>query len=426
MNNIEPDFENTPKNGEPFVPVIEAEEIKKLQYIQPSESKFSSMKVYLIIEQILLWGLLVYLIVDIVVLKFYSVSITLFAVIYVIHLLCFCFSPELSFLGNKIEDKTMYDIMFQYFSAAPKITLKTESYHMVLNRKKKRRSKKKVVTHSEEEQFKYYSFKDVSGLFSLSIPQEKNIMYIKLQIINEINFADPISYADYKKQKEALYKRNRKRDRGIDYFERRDYDGYLQFNLVKLKGQDSCFFNRGFYILCIILTFGLVYYAIFNHYCHEQTFRVRKLISTRYNLMDKEYSTKYESFRPILSFKSEVYKYNEKDTGFVYESNKMAPPSYDEIEKAKQFQNFIPDYQISSVGGVILVNNNNLNQPSPKDNEINGSNQVIELNEDYQGKNEYAGNNINNENIIQQLNGGVECAPKKDQYLIIDEENKKI
>ena len=425
MNNVEPESQKEPKNGESFIPV--KEENTKLQYIQPSENQFSSMKIYLIVEQIILWALLIFFIVDLTIIKLYTVSIPLFVFVYICNIACHCYSPEFSFLGNKIEDKTMYDIMLQYFSAAPKITLKTESYHVVRSGGK-RKSSRRVVTHREEEEVKYYSFKDVSGLFLLDIPQNKNIIYIQLQIINEINFADPVSSSDYMTQKEALYERNKNKDRNIDYFEIRTYDGYSRYNLIKLKGQDSCFFKKGIYMIFILLTLGLIYYAIFNCYCLPQNFRVRKLVSTRYNLLDEEHSTKYESLRPTLSINSEIFKYDEKETGVVYESNKMAPPSIEEIENAKQYQNYIPDYQISSVGGIIgIVVNNNLpiNALPLQANEII-NNKVIELN-NQQSKDVPIRNNIHKgENSIQQLGNGVDHDPQKNQYLSITEENKKV
>lgn len=422
MNNVEPDSQKESKNGDYFISVEEKND--KLRYIQPSETDFSSMKKYLIVEQVLLWALLIFLIVDLIIIKLYVVSIPLFFFVYLCNIFCHCLSPQFSFLGNKVEDKTMYDIMHQYFCAAPKIRMKTESYHKVRSGRKNK-STRRVVTHSEEIEFHYYSFKDVSGLFLLDIPQNKNIIYIQLQVINEINFADPISYSDYKSQKDDLYERNKNKDVNIDYFELRTYDGYSRYNLIKLKGQDSCFFKRGIYFLFILLTLGIIYYAIFNSYCLPQNFRVRKLVSTRYNLMDEEHSTKYELLRPTLSIKSEIFKYDEKETGIVYESNKMAPPSIEEIENAKQYQNYIPDYQVSSVGGAIGIVVNKNSPPSalpPKSNEIS-DNKVIEL-KNQQNK-DGIGNDINKgDNSIQQLRYGGD--QQKNQYLAITEENKNL
>ena len=76
MNNVEPEYQKEPKNSESFIPV--KEENTKLQYIQPSENQYSSMKIYLIVEQIILWALLIFFIVDLTIIKLYTASIPLF------------------------------------------------------------------------------------------------------------------------------------------------------------------------------------------------------------------------------------------------------------------------------------------------------------------------------------------------------------
>lgn len=107
------------------------------------------------------------------------------------------------------------------------------------------------------------------------------------------------------------------------------------------------------------MTLGIVYIFIFKFYLHSQTFRVRKIVSTRYNLLDQEYSSKYETLRPSLSLNSQIYQYNEQDIGIINESNKMAPPSIEELEKAKQYQNYIPNYQLNNTEGSVIVGNMN-------------------------------------------------------------------
>ena len=60
----------------------------------------------------------------------------------------------------------------------------------------------------------YYSSRDISGLFILNCQKEvvQNKAYIQLELLEEINFADNISYMDYENVKNDFYMRNRPRD----------------------------------------------------------------------------------------------------------------------------------------------------------------------------------------------------------------------
>lgn len=182
MNQIESNINST----------LPIEERKELQYKDLSKPDSKCDFFLLVLTQIILWGTIVYIVYDILKIKTYLPSILSFCGVYVLYIFTHCITPELKYLGNKIEDQSMSEIMLRYFKAVPKITIKTESYHLVGGK-----SLRRAVTHSEEEEFKYYSFRDISGLFTLDIPEKSNITLIKLEIINDINFADSMTYSDY-------------------------------------------------------------------------------------------------------------------------------------------------------------------------------------------------------------------------------------
>ena len=284
----------------------------------------------MILNQLILWGLLAFLIIDLKSLHFY-ISIFLFVFFYGVNISCYIWNPIYSYLGNKVKDNdTMYQKMKENFKAFPIMYLNVECFHYHYPRGHKRREK--VVTFGEQMRFTYYSFKDVSGTFMLRKPRLSCIKpkYIKLELHPEISFADSITHADYISRKENFMK--------LGFWDERTYDGYRQYTLVKLTNEeDSIFLQRWVYLLFCILTFGLVYHIIFNSMCIEQNFKVRKVISTRYNLMEKEHAEKFNNFKPCLTLFKKTMTFDEKDTGFVYESNKMAPPSAEELENAKQY-----------------------------------------------------------------------------------------
>lgn len=412
----------------PVPPVTPAEQLKlqnnapfddnKLPYIQPTANEYTSMNKMKIVIQFILWAFLVFLIVDCLVLKFYSISIPFFFFFYVANILIHCCSPIYQYLGNKVGNKGIYDIMKEYFKAAPRIELKTESYHMTSSGGK-RKSRHRVVTYTYKEDFKYYSFKDVSGLFLLDIPNSSSIHYIQLQIINEINFADAISFADYRQRKIDIYNENKNRDTCISYIEQRTYENYKRFNLIKLDGGDICFFQRWIYVIFVLLTFGWVYDIIFNSFCIQQNFTVRKLVSTRYNLLDEEHSVQYNSLKPTLSIKSNVYTYDEEETGILYESNKMAPPSADDIERAKLYEKEIPKYIATNlIGNVGIVQNVNnmyvgINVPAPTNNMNNDNSQNVIINP----------SQPNQEN---HLDCAIECNPQSNGLLVMKPSENKV
>ena len=410
-------------------PVTPAEQLKlqnndpvedsKIAFIQPTVNEYNCMKRMIIVFQIILWLLLVFVIIDCVMLKLYSISLFLFFFCYVINIFFHCCSPIYKYLGNKVDNKGIYDIMKEYFKAAPRIELKTESYHMSSSGGK-HKSRHKVVTYTYKEDFKYYSFKDVSGLFLLDIPNRSSIHYIQLQVINEINFADSISYADYRQRKVEIYNENKNRDTCISYMEQRTYDNYKRFNLIKLDGGDMCFFQKWIYVIFILLTLGWIYDIIFNCYCIQQNFTVRKLVSTRYNLLDKEHSVQYNSLKPTLSIQSNVYTYDEEETGIIYESNKMAPPSVDDIERAKLYEKEIPKYIATNlIGNVGIVQNLNnmyvgINVPAPAiNNNVNDNSQNVIINPTEPGQE-------------QHLDCAIECNPRSNGLLVIKPQENNV
>ena len=60
-------------------------------------------------------------------------------------------------------------------------------------------------------------------------------------------------------------------------------------NLVKLHDKESCMINFFWFFIFTILTFAEFYKIYFDSCCVFQKFKVRKLISTRYDLNQPVY-----------------------------------------------------------------------------------------------------------------------------------------
>ena len=149
----------------------------------------------------------------------------------------------------------------------------------------------RVTTHQETYDFPYYSERDVSGLFYLDCDTAfvNRKCYILLDIFDEINFADAISYMDYQTQKDLFWRRNRFRDVRFHFEESRFIPGLVRENLVSLTESDPCCVNFFFYFLFTLLTFVEFYRIYFDSLCIYQTYRIRKLVSTRYDLNQPVY-----------------------------------------------------------------------------------------------------------------------------------------
>ena len=82
---------------------------------------------------------------------------------------------------------------------------------------------KQVISHQERVDFSYYCARDVSSLFELNTTKEKVVgkFFIKLEIIQEINFVYELTYMDYDNFRTNFYNINRQKDKFMSYSEER-------------------------------------------------------------------------------------------------------------------------------------------------------------------------------------------------------------
>ena len=269
----------------------------------------------------------------------------------------FC-SPTSKYLCNKSTDQGMYQKMGVHFRTPPEIRFHCECYHYrtvhYTTRDKNghvhhHTRREKVVTYTETYSLPYYSERDVSGLFYLNCDaayvQKKH--YIKLELREEINFADAISYMDYEYEKDRFWRRNRFRDVHFDFRESRIIPGMAHHNLVRLTVKEPCTVNYFFFLLFTLLTFSEFYKSYVNSFCVYQKFKVRKLVSTRYDLNQPV----YQGFVPQLNLIVQQYNYEPEYYNYINNDYNLKLPTQEELERAKQYQSKVPDYQVSSGGG---------------------------------------------------------------------------
>ena len=297
--------------------------------------------------------------------------IYVFVGFYIIYLFLEFRSHSLLYIKNKGTSNLINQDMGRYFRTYPEINFYCECYHYEQVHCGGR-GQKKVITHKENYTLPYYSERDISGLFILDVDSAKanSKQYIQLDLFAEINFADAISYMDYEYQKDLFWRRNRFRDKRFYFKESRIIPGMISNNLIKLTNNEPCCINTKIYVFFTILALCEFYKLYFDCFCIYQSYRIRKIVSTRYDLNQPI----YQSFVPQLNLLTQKYNYQPEDYNFINNNYKVEVPTARELNIAKKYQDKIPDYNISSGNdkfhaGVVIDNsdcsNFNPHEPPP-------------------------------------------------------------
>ena len=310
-----------------------------------------------------------------------KLMIVVFGFLYFIYLILEFCSATSKYLCNKSSTEGIYEKMGNYFRTPPEIKFYCECYHYEIRTYTKTNiygktetytKKEKVVSYTEDYFLPYYSERDVSGLFYLNCDKinVKKKHFIKLKLREEINFADSLSYMDYVYEKDYFWRRNRFRDVYFDFKEERIIPGMVHHNLIKMTDDEPCSVNFLLFFFFTILTFSEFYKLYVNSFCVYQKFKIRKIVSTRYDLNQPV----YQNLIPKINIITQEFNYQPQDYNHLNTGYEVKLPTKEEIERAKQYQNKIPDYQISSgngniQAGVIVDNpsysNYDANSPPP-------------------------------------------------------------
>ena len=334
---------------------------------------------------ILLWIVFIAIFVCLIVGNYALYVAIVFVILYIIYLFVEFSSETFSFVRNIKYDVSMYNYMGELFQQHPYIIFCCELYHYenhhYINKNQHGKiissysEKRKVTTRTNEYDMPYCSCKDVSGLFNLDYETAKHVNkpLIKLYLKNEINFADEISYYDYIKYKNDFWDNNRFYDEYMNYWEKRGIDRFEEYNLICLdKRKKPACLNCCIYVLCIFFMLGEVYKCYVDKYCIAQHYTIRKIISTRYNLIEDNYNDKYNIMNPMLNIYSQQYNYDYNQTGYYSSNYNIIAPTQQELNAAKAYNSYIPQYPTQNVGySSYIVNdwvdmgNINYNSPPP-------------------------------------------------------------
>jgi hypothetical protein len=220
---------------------------------------------------------------------FNSVFFTnLFIVTYIVLFTIYsqsCFNSEVyRYIKNK-RSLSIEEYIAEMCISRPIFNFTSESYHKINNKKG---NFEKKITHTKNYNFNYCSFQDISGLFKLDYKKtEKHL--IKLELDLDIILADDITKYDYYLIRKSIIQKNKNLDKNFCITENRKILGLEKYNLINLRKEESKLFNLiGFYIFSVFIPLIEFYKIYFNNNCIEQTFKIRKLISTRYDLNSED------------------------------------------------------------------------------------------------------------------------------------------
>lgn len=240
--------------------------------------------------------------------------------------------------GTKISD-----YIEGLFRSPPIMTFNVEQFHYERSGK----NTKPVVTLKNKENFGYYSWKDISD--RICIPSEiiSSHTFVKAIIKTEILFADPISYADYDRKNFEFRQRPMVKDANETFYEEKSIlnyeekkDGeYFSF------GTFNCLLNPCFIVFMVIIGLPLPIYLYLEKKTFYMEIKVRKIVSTRYNLLEGEFANRFSMLSPSMEIdgKEEVLPAN-KVTGVIIE-NQKALPTKEELDDSMKFINREDVYQ---------------------------------------------------------------------------------
>ena len=275
---------------------------------------------------------------------------------YIIYFILELCSESNKYLCRKRKNKEikLNELLESLFKAQPNVSVYCECSHTeseyVSDGDEGHYETSTVVSYSENVPIKYYSCRDVSGLFVLNV-NEKNInkkAYIKLELNTEINFADTVSYKENEFVKMDLTIRNKNKDRNFSIKELRSINGMRKHYFLRLQDKEPKCFHYMWFLLFTILTFAEFYKIYNNSICIYQNFTIRKFVSTRYDLSSDEYTEKYEKFNPQIKIMDQHISYDPSTFTHVISKNKKPMPTEAEILECKIFEPKIPKYEIYS------------------------------------------------------------------------------
>ena len=269
-------------------------------------------------------------------------SLIIFIISYILYIVTQYFSPTLKFLKLDNYDIKLDELLQKFFLAKPDIKFDCSCYHLrgsshsYVDAKGVRQTSYTIYReHSHFDHFSvpYHSVRDISGPFILNsnMSELNQKDFIKLEIPIEIIWADSISLLDYEKYKSDIIEKNKNKDSYMEFTETRTTSAFNDNEyFIKLRDNTSKYINTFWYYLFTYLALAQYYIWYINYKCINQKFRIIKLLSTRYNLLEKN---EYDGMQPKINLINKHIDFNINDTAFCF-NEEIEEPSPEENQEA--------------------------------------------------------------------------------------------
>ena len=289
--------------------------------------------------------------------NFFKVNLFVGMGVYALYIIIEFCSPTSKYLCRK--NKGIREKMSEIFQTKPKFTLSCECYHYETYEYETTDSEGntvtetrtvKVVSHRENYIIPYYCCRDVSGLFVLNTDKNKirKKAFIKLELKDNINFAEAISYYDYICEKNNFISRNEHRDVYFKMKEKKIIENLKHHYLINLGDSSPCFVHFFWFLIFTILPLAEFYKIYFNSLCIYQNYTIRKLISSRYDLSTHENNAKYDKFNPQLNLITQQIIFEPNSYIFINPFFNPTKPSEEKLIESNRYEHLIPKYEINT------------------------------------------------------------------------------
>ena len=287
--------------------------------------------------------------------NFYFV-ISLF-ISYILYLICeLSLGKTIKYLESFKDNYIINEVLEECFKEKPKINIQINCYHIeesyetVTDYNGESRQIPILIEKSSFEktkEFEYYTSKDISGLFTIDneLKNNPNAIFLKLNIDYDVYIGDTLTYNDILNEKQNEFLKYSEKDDYIKVNVKRCLEKTKKScKLIKIKNTETNYINKYYFYLFTFLSFAQFYKRYVNNLCIEKNFVIRKVISSRNNLIKDD---KFINLSPKLKLNDKFIEFPEEQTTFINEDFKLIEPFEEDKEKSQKYIEFLPYFNIN-------------------------------------------------------------------------------
>ena len=318
---------------------------------------------------------------------------------YILYLICeLSLGKTMKYLESFKDNYIINEVLENCFKEKPKINIQINCYHIEESYEtvtdyngESRQIPIQIEKSSFEKikEFEYYTSKDISGLFTIDkeLKNNPNAIFLKLNIDFDVYIGDTLTYNDILNEKQNEFLKYNEKDDYIKVNVKRCLEKTKKCcKLIKIKNSETNYINKKYFYLFTFLSFAQFYKRYVNNLCIEKYFVIRKVISSRNNILKEE---KFINLSPKLKLNEKIIEFPEEETTYINQDFKLNEPYEEDKEKSQKYIEFLPYFNINYEYGKYYGIIEDPPKKLPLDNYIKKSNNNTKNNNDIDLKNEY-------------------------------------